>query len=349
MRIIFTILFIASPLFLGCGFLLKKKAPAQLLCFGILFVLAALFRYDYFFGTYPWVIGYEMDPGGAVINPAFYYITKLLSMIIPDYRGATVIWSFFAAAGVVIYINKYSAHPVLAAITAVVSGLWLINFKDPCLFMAILLSAFSFRYAAEKRFVRFAALILFSACFELEFLLLIPLYFIFFTKPTLYHIIVFAVMAGLLLFFDISPAFGFIGSPVTARTGADLFYPVTIAVTAVVTALAARITIRRNPYNASMVTVMGTAAALALGSVADVRLLPLAIACFFPAAITLVPETVLAAKSIIALTFKERKKTFITIGGIVLSVLAAIYYAVIIFRPETAMGYETWIGMRNIF
>ncbi len=347
MGMIFTILFIASPLLLSCGLLIKKKTPALLYCFAVIFILGALFRYDYFFGTYPWVMGYEMDLEGAIVNPAFYYITKLMSMIIPDYRLATILWSFASAAGLMLYIHKYSGRPVLAALTAFVSGLWLINFKDPCLFTAILITAFSFRYAGEKRFVRFLALILLASCFKLEFLLLIPLYLIFFTKPTLYHIIVFAAAAGLLMFFDISPAFSFVGSPVTARTGAALFYPVTITVTAVITAAMAKITLRRNPYNSVMITVMGTAAALGLGSIADGRLLPLAIACFFPAAVSLVPETIGAFRSIIALTFRERKKPFIIGGGIVLAVLAAVYYAVVIIN--SGMGFETWIGMRNIF
>lgn len=349
MRMIFTIIFLAAPLILGCGLMIKKKGLSQLFCFLVMFILGALFRYDYFFGSFPWVTGYEMDLPAPIINPGFYYLTKLLSMIIPDYRAATALWSLGTAAGLALYIHKYSSHPVLASVTAVISGLWFINFKDPCLFVAMLLAAFSFRYAGEKRFVRFLALILLSSCFKLEFLLLIPLYLIFFTKPTLFHIPIFAVIAGLLLFFDISPAFAFIGSPVTERMAADLFYPVTITVTAVITAVAAKITLRRNPTNSTMLTVMGTAAALGLGSAADKRLLPLAVACFLPAAITLVPDTILAAKSIITLTFKERKKAFIIIGAAILSVLAVVYYLVIVFRPETAMGFETWIGMRNIY
>ena len=349
MRMIFTVLFLAAPLLLGCGLLIKKKGASQLFCFGVLFVLSALFRYDYFFGTYPWVADYPLQLPGAVVNPAFYYITKLLSMVVPDYRIATVLWSFAVSVGIVLLINKNSSHPALSAVTAVISGMWFISFKDPCLFMAILITAFSFRYAGEKRFVRFLAHILLASCFKLEFLLFIPLYLIFITKPTLIHIPVLAVMAGLLIFFDISPAFAFIGSPSTERTGAELFYPVTIAATAIITAAAAKITLRRNPHNAVMLTVMGVSAALAMGSVADARLLSLAVACFFPAAVTLVPETILAAKSILALTFKERKKPFIIAGAALLSVLGLAYYLVIVFRPETAMGFETWIGMRNIY
>ncbi len=346
---IFTILFLAAPLLLGCGLLIKRKSMAQLYCFSVLFILAALFRYDYFFGSYEWLTGYEMDLPGAVVNPGFYYITKLLSMIIPDYRIATVVWSLTITAVMTLYIHKYSSSPVLASITAVILGLWFINFKDPCLFMAILIAAFSFRYAGEKRFVRFLALILLSSCFKLEFLLLIPLYLILFTKPTLFHIPIFAVMAGLFLFLDISPVFAFIGSPVTERVGAELFYPVTVTVIAVITAVAAKITLQRSPHNSTMLTAMGVAAALGLGAVSDGRLLPLAVACFFPAAITLVPETILAAKSLIALTFKEKKKAFLIAGGVILSVSAVVYYLVIVFRPETAMGFETWIGMRNIY
>lgn len=345
MNLLFTILLTASPLLLCGGLLIKNKSLCCFYCGAVFFLLSAFHFYYYFGTTYQWLPSYDMTLDGAIASPGFFYLTKLCSMIFPDYRIATVIWALIISSGLMLYIHKYCYYPAPAAVAAAASGLWLINYINPQLFSGILIAAFAFRYASERRFVRFAAIMLLASCFAAEMLLLIPLYIIFITKPSLFHIPVAAVLAGGLLFFDLSPVFTFATGIESERTGADLFYPVIIVIVCVLGAVTAKITSRRGDYNQTMITVLAASAVLALGSAADARLLPLAAACFFPAALTLVPEIIAVIKSIITLTFREKKRPVLIAFGVIIGLLAAACYSVILFRPETGWIYETWIGV----
>lgn len=342
-------LFMLSPLILSAGLLFKNKRLGFLWCGLVFFLFSAFYLYDYFGRAYPSLAETDFSLLEPNISPAFLYITKLMAMIIPNWRAATVIWAALCTAPMMLYIYKYCYYAVPSAITLAVSGLWLINFTDPRLFMGIVIAAFAFRYAAEARFVRFAALILLAACFRFDLILLIPLYPIFITKPTLFHIPIGTSLAILLNFVDLTPVFSFVNGYETQRYEGSLFYPVTIAVVCLLTAVFAKIIMRRSEYNRSMITLMAAAAVLAIGSIYNERLLVLGIACFFPAALTLVPEIISAAKSIVALTFREKKKPVLIALAVILAVGSGIYWLFAVNRSETGFEYNSWIGAEGMY
>lgn len=340
-------LFMLSPLILGAGLLFKNKKPGFMWCGFIFFLFSAFYIYDYFGRAYPTLAETDFSQLEPNISPAFLYITKLMAMIIPDYRAATAVWAALCTAAVMLYIYKYCYYAVPSAVTLAVSGLWLISFTDPRLFMGIIIAAFAFRYAAEARFVRFTAFILLAACFRFDLILLIPLYPIFITKPTLFHIPIGAALAVLLNFVDLTPVFSFVNGYEIQRYEGSLFYPVTIAVVCVLTAVFAKIIMRRSEYNRSMITVMGAAAVLGIGSIYNERLLVLGAACFLPAALTLVPEIISAAKSIAALTFREKKKPVLIALAVILAVGSGIYWLVAVYRSP--VNYSSWIGAEIVY
>lgn len=347
MEIIYKVIFLALPLLLCGGFFIRNKAPSCLYCFGLFFLVSGFFMYDYFSATYTELPAYGFGLEGTALSPAFFYCTKLLSVLVPDYRAATLIWSAVISGGLTLYIYKYCYYPVPSAITAAVTGIWLVNFINPPLFAGMLIAAFAFRYASERRFVRFLAVILLAASFDLRLLIVIPLYIFFITKPTLYHIIGAALSAAALLFFDLSPVFGFFPGFSEERIGSELFFPVTVSAVCVAAALCAKIIMRRGSYNCSMITVLAASAVLGLGAVSDARLMLPAFVCFFPAALTLMPEIIAVAKSIVTLTFREKKKPFLIAGAAILLLGAAAYYGAVLNSAEYMFDISTWMGVNR--
>ncbi len=332
---VFQLLFIASPLLLCGGLLIKNKGLCCLYCGAIFFLFSAFGFSDFFCTTYP-ALGADMSVYQSVLSPAFIYGAQLISMIFPHYSGAVVLYGLITAFGLMLYIYKYCYYTAFSAVIAAVSGLWLISFIDPFLFSGMVIAAFAFRYASEKRFIRFLAVILLAACFDLRILFIAPLFILFIIKPTVYYIPAAAVLATVLIFVDISPVFGFFPGFTFEREAAQLFYPVTIAAAGVLTAITAKILIRRGSYSETMITVMAVAAAFAVGSFADGRLLFPSVICFFPAALTLVPEIIAVAKTIITLTFRENKRTVLMVGGVILGIGLMAYHIVLI----SGSGYE---------
>ena len=343
MYTVYKVNFLALPLLLCGGLFIKKKAPACLCCFGLFFLVSGFFSFDYFAGTYTELSSYAFELEGTALSPAFFYCTRLMAVLVPDYRAATLIWSALISGGLTLYIYKYCYYPVLSAVTATVTGLWAINFINPSFFTGLLIAAFAFRYASERRFVRFSAVMLLAAAFDLRLLIVIPLYLIFITKPTLYHIIGAALSAAALLFFDLSAVFGFFPGFSAERTGGELFFPVTISAMCIIAALCAKIIMRRGSYNSSMIPVLAVSAVLGLGAVSDARLLLPAVVCFFPAALTLVPEIIAVAKSIISLTFREKKKPFIIAEAVILALGAAVYYGAVLNSADIMSDIGTWV------
>lgn len=335
------LIFMLSPLILCAGLLFKNKRLGFLWCGLVFFLFSTFYIYDYFGGAYPTLAETDFSQLEPNVAPGFLYLTKLMAMIIPDYRAATAVWAALCTLLLMLYIHKYCYYTVPSAITFAVSGLWLMSFTDLRLFMAILIDAFAFRYAAEARFIRFAAFIMLAACFRFDIILLIPLYPIFITKPTLFHIPIGAALAVLLNFVDLTPVFSFVNGYETQRYEGFLFYPVTIAVVCVLTAVFAKIIMRRSEYNRSMITLMAAAAVLGIGSIYNERLLVLGTACFFPAALTLVPEIISAAKSIAALTFREKKKPVLIALAVILAVGSGIYWLIAVYRSP--VSYSSWI------
>ncbi len=333
---IFQTLFTASPLLLCGGLFIKNKKLCCLYCGVIFFLFSAFYNYEFFASVYgQWGIGMK-----NLLSPGFIYGWQIFSMFLSA-QWATVLWGLVSSFLLMFYIYRYCYYPALSAVTAAISGLWLINFINPCLFLGILVSAFGFRYASERRFVRFSAFMLLAAAFDLRLLAVIPLYILFITKPTLYHIPAAAVIGAALMYFDISPVLGYIPGFSGERMGAQLFYPVTVMAVGVITAVAAKIIMRRSDYYGTMVTVMAVAAAFAFGATGDGRLMLISVVCFFPTVLAVIPETVMILKSIITLTFRDNKKPVLIAGGILSVVGLAVYY--IFLMKNSGFEYELWL------
>lgn len=338
------IIYIILPLLLVPGFFMKNKSLCCLWCGLVLFVMSALYfnpAVSEVYSALDVLTVQELSFTGLPFS--FLYIAKFFSMIVPDYRVFTAVFSLVSTAGLMLYIKKYCYYPAASAIVAVATGLWFMGLSDPAGFLGLIITAFSLRYAFEKRFVRFGAILLLASCFLPEALYIIPLYVFFIIQPTVWHLPVAAGAAFLLLVTDITGSLSFLGNGSNAVT--DLVLPLIITVICVCCCFAMKIIARRGSYNLNIIIVLLVSSVLSVGAMNDSRLMTYALICFFPAALTLVPEIISVAKALISLVFRERKKPVLICSGIILLIITALIYGYVLNSGVFAIpAYETWLG-----
>lgn len=338
------IIYIILPLLLVPGFFMKNKSLCCLWCGVVLFLMSALYFNPSLSGVYNAIPSISVSALSFTGLPyAYLYIAKFFTMIVPDYRVFAAIMSLVSTAGLMIYIRKYCYYCAASAVTAVVAGFWFMSLYDSAAFLGLVISAFAFRYAFEKRFVRFAAILLLASCFMPEAILLIPLFIIFLFPPTVWHLPVAAGAAFLLIATDITKGFAFFGE--NADGVPDFVMPFIITVCAVSCTFAIRIIARRGSYNLNAITLLLTASVLSVGALNDSRLMTYALICFFPAALTLIPEIISVVKALISLVFKEKKRPLIICSAVILLAVVVIIYGYILEGGVfTIPTYETWLG-----
>lgn len=338
------IIYIILPILLVPGFFMKHKGLCCLWCGIVLFLMSALYHNFTISGVYEAIPSLPLSELSFTGLPyAYLYTAELFTMITPDYRVFTVVMSLISTTGLMIYIRKYCYYCAASAVTVTIAGFWFISLYAPSMFLGLIISAFAFRYAFEKRFVRFAAILLFASCFMPEALILIPLYIIFVVPPTVWHLPVAAGAAFLLVATDITKGFAFFGEE--AQGISDLVMPLIIIGTAVICTFAIKIIARRSSYNLNSVNLLLISSVLAIGSFNDGRLITYALICFFPAALTLIPEIISVAKALISLVFKEKKRPVIICSAVILAVAVVFLYGYILDGGVfTIPAYETWLG-----
>lgn len=339
------IIYIILPLLLVPGFFMKNKSLCCLWCGFVLFLMSAFYFNPSVSGVYNAIPSVSVSALSFTGLPyAYLYIAKFFTMIVPDYRVFAALMSLVSTAGLMIYIRKYCYYCAASAVTAIAAGYWFLSLYNPSMFLGLVISAFAFRYAFEKRFVRFAAILLLASCFMPEALILIPLFIVFIIQPTVWHLPVAAGAAFLLLATDITKGFSFFGE----YTGAapDFVMPLIITIAAVSCTFAMKIIARRNSYNLNSIILLMVSSVLSVGSLNDSRLMTYALICFFPAALTLIPEIISVVKAIISLVFREKKRPVIICSAVVLLIVTALVYGYVLKGGVfTVPAYETWLGM----
>ncbi len=338
------IIYIILPLLLVPGFFMKNKSLCCLWCGIVLFIMSALYYNPTISGVFEAIPSLSPSALSFTGLPhAYLYTAELFTMITPDYRVFTAVISLISTAGLMIYIRKYCYYCAASAVTVTVAGFWFMSLYAPSAFLGLVISAFAFRYAFEKRFVRFAAILLLASCFMPEALILIPLYIIFIVPPTVWHLPVAAGAAFLLVATDITKDFAFFGEEQAAVT--EFILPLIIIVTAACCTLAIKIIARRGSYNMNSVNLLLISSVLAMGAFNDGRLMNFALICFFPAALTLIPEIISVAKALISLVFKEKKRPVIICCAVILAAAVAFLYKYILDGGVFPVpAYETWLG-----
>lgn len=213
------------------------------------------------------------------------------------------------------------------------TGFFLCGEWNGCIFAAALISGFALRYACEKRFFRFAAYIVFAACFDMSALLLLPVYFLLIPENPIFTAVFAAVTASSALLFPEyrDSLFSFLYG---RYSSVSQEIPTVIAVGAftllVLCLIAYKLMKQRGEYPMLCLRLLFFGAAFSLLSLFDSRFFPAALMTFLPASVTLTSELFGVASSLMELTFKERRKEAFALSAAVFLVIYAIYYIFLI-------------------
>lgn len=344
------LIYIFLPLILVPALFIKNKNLSCLWCGVILFLVSALSFNAEISGFYSRIAAVPVSALSLLNEPSgLLYFGKFFSMFIPDFPLFYILICFVNTFGTMLYINKYCYYPAPSAIALVITGYWFIAVSEPVLYMGVMFAAFAFRYASEKRFIRFAALMLLGVCFFPVLLYIIPLYIIAATKPRIIHIILGIILGTALIYFDFGVFFAFLG--IEAHTAFPFYenFPILSISVCVLVLITKKIVVRRSRYNETMITVALISAVLSMGMLNDPRFFIFAFICFFPSGVTLIPEIISVLRAIISLTFKDKKRPVLITGGIILAALAVLLYGNILFtNAYGGIPFETWVGMEAI-
>jgi len=344
------LIYIFLPLILFPALFIKNKNLGCLWCGVILFLVSGLSFNSGISELYSRIATVPVSALSILAEPpGLLYFGKFFSMFIPDFRLFYIILCFVNTFGTMLYINKYCYYAVPSAIALVITGYWFVAVSEPILYMGIMFAAFAFRYASEKRFVRFTALMLFGSCFFPILLFVIPLYLIAATKPRIIHIILGIALGAALIYFDCSGFFDFLGIENYKALPYYEYFPVLSISVCVLVLITKKIVVRRNQYNETMITVALISAVLSMGAISDPRFFVFAFICFFPAGVTLIPEIISVFRAILSLTFKDKKRPLLITGGVVLAALAVFLYGnILLTNAYGGIPFETWVGMEAI-
>lgn len=297
-----------------CG-LLKKKTPVCLLC-GVMmfFFLTAVFPADSpLIGVYELLPQYPVSLINRLDAPiGFLFPAKLISMLYPSPELLPTVLAAGFSLGVTIYIFRSCESPAVSFLLVSAGGFLLTARGDPCLFAAALIAAYAFRYAGERRFLRFAALILLTSCFSPEALLLLLLYFILILPPGIPLLLGGAALSAVLLFTGAAPLLSGLlygSAEVPVREGLSPVFAVTLGSLSLLAALLKPLLPKNKEREyGTAINLLFTAAFLSLIGIYEPFFTPLMIMTAFAGVPVLGGAAVKTVGRLVALTFRKKKK-----------------------------------------
>lgn len=344
------LIYIFLPLILFPAVFIKNKNLSCLWCGVLLFLVSSLSYNPEINEAFSLVSTMPFYSLNSLEYPSgFTYFTKFFSMFISDFRLFYILLCGINTFGTMLYIKKYCYYPAPSSIVLILTGYWFVAISDPVLYMGIMFGLFAFRYASEKRFVRFAVLILLGTCFMPYLILIVPFYLILMTKTRIIHIILAAALCVLLIYTDVTALFGFIGINDVSGLPYYEYLPWLSLSVCILSLITKKIISRRGLYNETMITAALLSAVLSAGIFTDKRFFIFGFICFFPAGLTLIPEIISVVKAVISLTFKDKKRPFLIVSGVILAALAVLLYGnILLTNPYGGIPFETWVGMEAI-
>ena len=325
----------------GAGFICRGARRKALYCavFGLLLFLGAVLlrggdfyeKTNALFGILPKL---SFNSVARLAEPPAYAVTaKVISALSGDFDIFFLITSAIGSAAAAYLVYSRCSVVYAGGLAFVLTGFFLCGEWNGCIFGAALICGFAMRYACEKRFFRFAAYIVFAACFDMSALLLLPVYFLLIPENPVFTAVFAAVTASSALIFPefrdrlFTSLYGRY-SPLSQEIS-----PV-IAVGAItllaLCLIAYKLLKQRGEYPMLCLRLLFFGAAFSLLSIFDSRFFPAALMTFMPAAVTLTSELFGVASSLMELTFKERRRLAFGATAAIFLVIYGIFYIFLI-------------------
>lgn len=265
-------------------------------------------------------VRYPLDAGMTSLGtpPAYVPLMKICLAIMPDPVLYMAVIGCINTALAVYAVSVCCTGPYSAA--AVLTFCFIpVSFAGSAPFTAALICLAASREFRERRFFRFAALMLAAACFDSSALLLIPLYLVLIIPQPVVSAVMSALIAALAVFFPeyTGYIFDFVGKGayVTAEV------PVLCAVIAVIAAISALLMYpmfknREGRYE-TLVPVLSCGAAFTVTAVSDPRFFAPALMLLMMSSVTLAPEAYEIGKKFVGIVFPGSKTETIFLAACV--------------------------------
>ena len=331
---------IALPLLLAACSALKKKAlvcaAAGAVIFLCTFVCLGSVSPDI-------AAQYELiSEGNASILPiGFSYPARLLALIFPDNAAIYAVLSAVFAVSVSCYAYRSSPCAPISAVIFAASGFWLYFVHEPVIFCAAALCMPAFKYASQRRFVRYAALLLLAACFCPEALLLIAFYPVL-LFPVGLPLLIAGLLAGAALLFinsgDVLFQYMSASAQSFPQNGISPLVPAALFLLFIFAALTRKMNSNRD-HSETMIITLFAAAVMSLLSVSDIRFMPLAAMLGLPSVLSVCGELFPIGKRLAAMTFRENEKNAKIVYTAAAALIAAAWYGFILVHT----GVFEWV------
>lgn len=323
---------IALPLLLAACSALKKKAlicsAAGAVIFFCTFVCLGSVSPDI-------AAQYELilEGSASALPIGFSYPARLLALIFPDSTAIYAVLSAVFAVSVSRYVYR-SACPSFSAAIFAASGFWLYFVHEPVIFCAAALCMYAFKYASQRRFSRYAALLLLAACFCPEALLLLAFYPVL-LFPVGLPLLIAGLLAGAALLF-INPGdvlFQYMSASAQSfpQNGISPLVPTAFFLLFIFAALTRRMHSDRD-YSETMIITLFAAAVVSLPSVSDIRFMPLAAMLGLPSVLSVCGELFPIGKRLAVMTFRENEKNAKIVYTAAAALITAAWYGFILVQ-----------------
>ena len=252
--------------------------------------------------------------GDIDASPAYLLIMKICSVFAPDGSVFPFVIALIQTALAVYALITACGKPYSGA------GVFLFcfipaYFAGSTAFTAALIALIASRYIRDRRFFRFAALMLAAACFDMSALLLIPIYFIFLIPNIYISTGVSAMLAALAVIFPdaVTEVFDFLGNGKCTAFAYTAACAVFACIAAVVGMLIYAMFANRKNDCEKLVSVLSCGAAFSVAAVFEPRLFALTQMLLMMSAVALAPETFEIGKRFVEILFRREKKTAVIV------------------------------------
>ena len=240
--------------------------------------------------SYIGLIGYDRL-GSVGIPPAYALLMKLCAEFTGDIRIFCALNGCIQSVLAGLYIYTGCSRPYAGAVM-LSAGFMPASFVGTPFFTAVLICCCAMRYIRERRFFRFAAMILAAACFDISAVLLIPLYFITLIPNVYITAVISAAAASLAaIYSDITASvFSFLGFSLTVSLKSTVPCAVCACLAALICLLMHRMIANRDEKYAYLIPFAAMGAALSAAGVHNGMLFPVSVFLLAGSLTSLAPE-----------------------------------------------------------
>lgn len=290
------------------------------------------------------------------LEKGFIIPLKIFSELFTDVQAIFIAVAFVIAAGVVIYIYKYSSIKWVSCAAFLVFGLYFNSMNFLRQILAAVVVAYAIRYIYSKQLLRFVVLVLFASCFHLSALIALPFFFILQIKLNYITLSLYCAVTALIyinsnaLMELVTRYFYSSYDPKTSvemSNGLTWTYTAFFAVVFVLAFVFRKRLEKRNPFNSVLISCMFFTVFFELIGTKHAIISRLAAFFMIAPLLLLTPEIIQVISGCIAERCKDDKKKRRLLCSVAYGAIAV--YSVAIFQNFLNNNYNSVLPYKTVF